>query len=69
MKLNFGNCRLSKGLGRLINRETRRIVSEERKKEEKEEWERDYSREEHNNITIFIAGILILIFLLWFKNI
>ena len=66
MKLNFGNCRLSKGLSRLINRETRRIVSEERKKEE---WEQDYNRGEYNNITIFIAGILILIFLLWFKNI
>jgi len=66
MKLNFGNCRLSKGLGRLINRETRRIVGEERKKEE---WEQDYNRGEYNNITIFIAGILILIFLLWFKNI
>ena len=66
MKLNFGNCRLSRGLSRLTNRETRRIVSEERKKEE---WEQDYNRGEYNNITIFIAGILILIFLLWFKNI
>ena len=71
IKLNYGDCRLSRGLNRLTNRETRRSIGEETEDAEeskREEWE-VYSKNKHNNIIVFIASVLLTGFLLWFKSI
>jgi len=68
MKYNFGNCRLSRGLSRLTNREIRHAIGDEIEGE-KGKWELQYSsRKDYNSIAIFIAAILITGFLLWFKS-